>query len=118
MTLVESDEPVESTEAFEDRVRSFAKEHLTPLGGVGGADDKVGEQMRAEGLDPLDPIRRGRFMLRLLADAGLGGISFPAAAWRDLGALASRRATCGCVQRRRGGATTCSRWASSPSRSA
>jgi alkylation response protein AidB-like acyl-CoA dehydrogenase len=79
MTMVESEEPVESVEAFADRARTFAKEHLTPLGGVGGADDKVGEQMRAEGLDPLDHMRRGRFMLRLLADAGLGGISFPKA---------------------------------------
>jgi alkylation response protein AidB-like acyl-CoA dehydrogenase len=77
--VVENEGPVESIESFADRAQAWASEHLTPLGGNGGPDDRVGDQMKAEGLDPSDYIARGRFLLRLLDDGGFGGISFPKA---------------------------------------
>jgi alkylation response protein AidB-like acyl-CoA dehydrogenase len=77
MTVVESQEPVESIDAFGERVRAWAAEHLTPLGAAGGPDDRVAAAMREEGLDPSDHIARGRFTLRSLAGAGFGGLAFP-----------------------------------------
>ena len=76
MTVVENEGSVESLEAFTERVKAWAAEKLTPIGAT-GADDKVARAMEAAGLDPADFGARGRFVLRMMADAGFGGLAFP-----------------------------------------
>jgi alkylation response protein AidB-like acyl-CoA dehydrogenase len=76
MTIVESQKPAESVEAFTERVRMWAAEHLTPIG-ASGADDRLGEAMRTAGLDPANYMDRGRFLLRVMSDGGFGGLAFP-----------------------------------------
>ncbi|MGD9796713.1 MAG: acyl-CoA dehydrogenase family protein [Acidimicrobiia bacterium] len=78
MAVTQRDEETESVEAFSARVRAWAAEHLTPIGAT-GADDRVGRAMEAAGVDPTGFGARGRFLLRLMDDAGFGGLGFPKA---------------------------------------
>ncbi|MFI5053383.1 MAG: acyl-CoA dehydrogenase family protein [Acidimicrobiia bacterium] len=77
MAAIESEAPAESIEEFSARVRDWAADHLTPAGGGGTGGDTVGQWMQDHDLDPADPIARGRSILKLIADAGFGGLAFP-----------------------------------------
>jgi alkylation response protein AidB-like acyl-CoA dehydrogenase len=79
MTTTERSAPAETLDEYRDRVRAWAADHMTPSGSVGApnGDDKVGDWMRENGLDPADSISRGRAILKLMSEAGYGGIAFP-----------------------------------------
>jgi len=77
MAATDSQTSTESIDDFVRRVRAWAEATMTPVGQVGTAEDKVADAMRAEGMDPGNVIQRGRMVLRLMARAGFGGLTFP-----------------------------------------
>jgi alkylation response protein AidB-like acyl-CoA dehydrogenase len=76
MTATETIAPPEDLETFRARVRAWLPDHLTKLGATGDADP-VGRRMAADGLDPTDPVARGRTLARILHEAGFAGLTYP-----------------------------------------
>jgi alkylation response protein AidB-like acyl-CoA dehydrogenase len=76
MTVADADVPTESIEEFTERVKTWAAENLTSMG-ASRDDDRFAAYMREIGLDPNENLSRGRAVLRLMAEAGLTGLTLP-----------------------------------------
>ena len=75
MTVTDDRERVESIDEFTDRVRTWARATLDPL----GATDRLTTKAQEMGLDPTESVARGRALLALMAEAGFAGLAFPTA---------------------------------------
>lgn len=73
MTVTDDRERVESIDAFTDRVRTWARATLDPL----GATDRLTTKAQEMGLDPTESVARGRALLALMAEARFAGLAFP-----------------------------------------